>query len=127
MSSGMSEGGPFNFGFLEAFGVPLRRFKAGEVLFRRGEDGTWMVLVLEGRIDIHLEDRIVETVGLHGIAGEMAIIDHAPRAATAIAASAGEMAIIDRETFLDLVRENPAFSLYVMRCLAARVRRKTAL
>jgi CRP-like cAMP-binding protein len=119
----MSDAGPFNFGFLETFGVPLRRMHAGEVLFRTGEPGDVMILVVEGQVEIRVGDKTVETVGLHGIAGEMALIDTAPRSATAVAAKAGEIALIDRETFLGLVAEVPAFSLYVMRTLVDRIRR----
>ena len=119
----MTDGGPFNFDFLESFGVPLRRIKAGEVLFEKGESGDTMVLVLEGRVEIRVGDKAVDTVGLYAILGEMALIDAAPRSATAVAITAGEVAVIDRQTFLDLVRENPSFSLYVMRRMAARIRR----
>ena len=119
----MPNTGPFNFDFLESFGVPLRRFKAGDVLFEKGEAGDTMVLVLEGKIDVRVGDKVVETAGLYDILGEMALLDAAPRSATAKAATTGEVAVIDRQTFLDLVRENPAFSLYVMRRMAARIRR----
>lgn len=119
----MSDGGPFNFGFLEEFGVPLRRLTAGEVIFRAGDAGDTMILVMEGRVDIKVGERTVDTLGLHGIAGEMALIDQAPRSATAVAATAGEVAVIDRETFLELVREAPSFALYVMRILGNRIRR----
>jgi CRP-like cAMP-binding protein len=119
----MSDAGPFNFGFLETFGVPLRRMRAGEELFRAGEPGNVMILVVEGQVEIRVGDHTVETLGLHGIAGEMALIDTAPRSATAVATTAGEIALIDRETFLDLVAEVPAFSLYVMRTLVDRIRR----
>ena len=118
----MTDGGPFNFDFLESFGVPLKRVKAGEVLFQKGEPGEAMFLVLEGRIDIKLGDKVVDTVGLYGLIGEMALLDAAPRSATAVASSGGEVAVINRQTFLDLVRENPSFSLYVMRRMAARLR-----
>lgn len=119
----MSEGGPFNFGFLEAFGVPLKRVAAGEALFRTGEPGKEMYLVVEGKIDVKVGDKTVETVGLHGVVGEMALIDRSPRSATAIAATAAEVAVIDRDVFLTLVGESPAFSLYVMKLMAARIRR----
>lgn len=118
----MADGGPFNFAFLEAFGVPLKRVAKGETLFRTGEAGREMYLVVEGKIDIKVGDRVVETVGLHGIAGEMALIDKSPRSATAIAATACEVAIIDRDVFLALVGDSPAFSLYVMKLMAARIR-----
>lgn len=119
----MTEGGPFNFSFLEAFGVPLRRVAAGEVLFRVGEPGRHMYLLVEGKIDVQVGDTTVETVGLHGVVGEMALIDKAPRSATAVAATAAEVAVIDRDVFLALVGESPAFSLYVMKLMAARIRR----
>jgi CRP-like cAMP-binding protein len=122
----MSDGGPFHFGFLEEFGVPLRRLKAGEVIFKAGDAGDSMILVMEGRVEIKVGDRIVDTLGLHGIAGEMALIDSAPRSATAVAATGCEVAVIDRETFLDLVREVPSFALYVMRILGLRIRRMNA-
>lgn len=119
----MTDGGPFNFGFLEAFGVPLKRVKAGEALFRAGDPGRDMYLVVEGKIDVKVGDQTVETVGLHGVVGEMALIDQAPRSAAAVAATAGEVAVIDRDVFLTLVGESPAFSLYVMKLMAARIRR----
>lgn len=119
----MTDGGPFNFSFLEAFGVPLKRFKAGETLFRAGEDGNTMYLVVEGQIAVHVGDKMVETVGLHGVVGEMALIDREPRSATAVATSACEVAVIDRDVFLALVGESPAFSLYVMKLMASRIRR----
>jgi CRP-like cAMP-binding protein len=122
----MSDGGPFHFGFLEEFGVPLRRLKAGEFVFKAGDDGTTMILVLEGRIEIRVGETVVETLGLHGIAGEMALIDNAPRSASAVAVTGCEVAVIDRETFLDLVREVPAFALYVMGSMGRRIRRMNA-
>jgi CRP/FNR family transcriptional regulator, cyclic AMP receptor protein len=118
----MADGGPFNFGFLEQFGVPLTRVAAGEVLFRQGDKADRMYLVLDGKIEIRLGETVLETVGLHGIVGEMALLDTSSRSATAAAITAGEVAIIDRQTFLDLVRENPSFSLYVMHRMAGRIR-----
>ena len=66
---------------------------------------------------------VLENVGLHGIFGELALIDNSPRSAAALAAEPSEVALINRDTFLELVRANPAFSLYVMRQIATRIRR----
>lgn len=113
---------PFTFRFLEQYGVPLRRMRTGEKLFTQGEPGDTMLLVLEGKIDIVINGEKVSTVGMHGVVGEMALIDDAPRSATAIAATGGEVAVIDQATFKDLVREDPSFALYVMGMLARRIR-----
>jgi CRP/FNR family transcriptional regulator, cyclic AMP receptor protein len=122
----MTDAGPFNFSFLEQYGVPLRRFKAGEVLFSVGEPGNSMLLVVEGKIDVKVGGETVETVGLHGVVGEMALIDKSPRSATAVGATGGEVAVIDRDVFLTLVGSSPAFSLYVMKLMAARIRKMNA-
>ena len=53
----------------------------------------------------------------------MALIDKAPRSATVTAATPAEVAVIGRDVFLALVGESPAFSLYVMKLMAARIRR----
>ena len=46
-----------------------------------------------------------------------------PRSASAIAVEPTEVAIIDKDVFIELVRHEPAFSLYVMRQMASRIRR----
>ena len=96
------------------------------MLFANGEAGDKMFLVLEGKVDVLVNDKVVTTVGLHGIVGEMALLDLEPRSATAVVSEAGEIAVIDRSTFLDLVREQPSFALYVMRTMAQRIRRMNA-
>ena len=119
----MTVSSPFTFRFLEDFGVPLRRLSAGERLFSAGEPGDQMFLVLEGKVDVVVAGRVLETVGLHGVVGEMALIDAAPRSANVVVSQSGEAAVINRETFFDLVREDPSFALYVMRIMAKRLRR----
>ena len=122
----MSYSSPFTFQFLEEFGVPLRRMRAGERLFAAGDAGDQMFLVIEGKVNVLVVEKIVATVGLHGIVGEMALLDREPRSATAIASESGEVAVINRETFLELVREQPSFALYVMGTMAKRLRRMNA-
>lgn len=114
---------PFDFDFLERFRIPLKRFGAGEKIFLEEDPGDYMYLVIEGKVSIVTYGTVLENVGLHGIFGELALIDNSPRSAAAIAAEPSEVALINRDTFLELVRHNPAFSLYVMRQLAARIRR----
>lgn len=116
-------GTPFDFDFLERFKIPLKRYAAGEKIFLEEDPGDYMYLVVEGKVSIVTYGTVLENVGLHGIFGELALIDNAPRSAAALAAEPTEVALISRDTFLELVRANPAFSLYVMRQLATRIRR----
>jgi len=114
---------PFDFRFFERFFVPLKRFRAGQHIFQAGDEGQHMFVVVEGRVKITRGDLILDTIGLHGIFGEMALIDAHERSATATTLVSTEVAVIDRACFLRLVGENPPFSLYVMRQMGARIRR----
>lgn len=115
--------GPFDFAFFERYNIPLKRFASGEIIFNQNDPGDVMFVVLEGKVDILVGETVVETVGLHGIFGEMAIIDRAARSATVKAAAATELAVVNEDAFIELVRKSPVFSIYVMRQMAARLRR----
>ncbi len=51
-----------------------------------------MNLVVEGKVSIVTYGTVLENVGLHGIFGELALIDNSPRSAAALAAEACEVA-----------------------------------
>ena len=60
--------------------------KAGDVLFREGDDANAMYIVKSGSLRILSGSTVYETVRAGGIVGEMAIIDEdLPRSATVIA------------------------------------------
>ena len=105
--------------------VPLN-LTAGQVIFEFGEARDFMYIVKKGEVDIVVRDAVVETVGEDGFFGEMALIDHAPRSATAIAKTDCTLIKIDERQFLYLVQETPFFALSVMRIMATRIRRRNA-
>ncbi len=109
---------------IAARGAPLRRLEAGEPLFFEHRAGNEMYAIVSGRIDVLTYGKVLEQVGPGGIVGEMALIDDGPRSAAALAAEPSEVLVISRDLFLTLVREDPAFALYVMSVLAGRVRQR---
>ena len=95
----------------------------GFVLFREGEPGESMIVVIDGAVDVMLGERVLETVGAGGTVGEMALIDDAPRSASAIASAPSRVLQVDKKRFTFLVQEHPRFALQVMAEMAARLRR----
>ena len=100
-----------------------RSLPAGEAIFRHGDAAHEMYVLLDGRVDISVEGRVVESLEPGSIFGEMAVVDDQPRSADAVAVSPVKVEPIDQEWFLHLVRKSPPFALHVMSVLAKRLRR----
>ena len=99
----------------------------GDFLFREGETGDRMYVLLEGEIDIFLGDFVLETAGPGSLLGEMALIEDTPRTANAVAKSPATLAQIDRRRFHFLVQQTPHFATHVMKILADRLRHMNAV
>jgi CRP/FNR family transcriptional regulator, cyclic AMP receptor protein len=97
-------------------------FEAGQVVFQAGERGHHFYVVMAGQIEVRSEGRVLRTLHAGELFGEMALIDDAPRSATAIATTPARLAAIDERRFNFLVQQTPHFALVVMRTLAERLR-----
>jgi len=107
---------------LLAKSTTMRAFKAGEVIFNEGEPGHEMFFIQSGRVEIRRGNRVLEILSEKSIFGEMALIDDAPRSATAVAATDVNVVSVGEKQFLFLVSETPFFALNVMRTLVRRLR-----
>jgi CRP/FNR family transcriptional regulator, cyclic AMP receptor protein len=99
----------------------------GDFLFREGEKGEKMYVLLEGEVDIFLGDFVLETAGPGALLGEMALIDDSPRTANAVAKTPARLAQIDQRRFHFLVQQTPYFATHVMKTLADRLRHMNAV
>jgi CRP-like cAMP-binding protein len=97
-------------------------FAAGSAIFRQGDPGELMYIVLDGQVDLYRDGRHLATLGPGEVLGELALIDQGARAATAIARGACTLAPLDRRGFARMVQQTPYFALDVMRTLAERLR-----
>ena len=99
----------------------------GDSLFREGEKGEKMYVLLEGEMEILLGDFVLETVGQGALIGEMALIDDSSRTASVVAKTPCRLAEIDRRRFHFLVQQTPHFATHVMKTLADRLRHMNAV
>jgi len=97
-------------------------FASGDTIFVEGDDGRLMYVVLEGSVRLSVTGRTLEKVGKGGVFGEMALIDAAPRSATATALTACTLVPVTAQRFKALVKESPDFAIDIMRVMAARLR-----
>jgi len=110
-----------------------RRFRQGETIFHAGDPGGALFIVARGRVKITVppedgsEPAILTTVESGGFFGELALLDGAPRSATAVALGAVETQVLARESFLDLVDTQPTLRRALLVALATEIRRTTSL
>jgi CRP-like cAMP-binding protein len=101
----------------------IDQFAAGDVVFTEGSSGSFMYVVVEGTIDIFVNDKLLDISGPGDLIGEMSLIDSNERSATAIARTDARLARVDESEFLSMVVDTPFFALHVMRVLVQRMRR----
>ncbi len=100
----------------------LQSFARGQTIFSQGDAGEVMYVVVEGQVKLFVDNEVVERVGPDGVLGELALIDAAPRSATAIADTDCKLMPINRKKFILLVQDRPDFALHIMRIMAGRLR-----
>ena len=105
----------------------LREFRAGETIFAAGDAGDGLYVIESGRVRIaavvdHDEARSLATIGPGDFFGEMAVLDDAPRSATAIAETDTKAFYLSRDELLRLLTRHPGLALTLIREFSARMR-----
>ena len=106
-----------------------QRLADGEALFRQGESGTSMFIVVNGRLQIVLEpegaedERILNEIGAGETVGEFALLSDETRSASAYATRDTDIVEMTRPVFEALLREHPQAMTEIARMIVARQRR----
>jgi CRP/FNR family transcriptional regulator, cyclic AMP receptor protein len=111
-----------SFSVLTGNNIEAQLVKAGDVIFREGDEARELFVITRGQVPIQIGNRTIAELSADSIFGEMALIDNEPRSATAVAVSDVELIAISEKQFLFLVSQTPYFALTVMRVLAQRLR-----
>ena len=98
------------------------KYEKGKTIMTEGQAGAMMYVLLEGRVAVSIQGRVVERVGVGGVFGEMALVDQSPRAASAIAETDSRLLTLNRGVFLQLVKTQPEFGVALLAAAAERVR-----
>jgi CRP-like cAMP-binding protein len=97
--------------------------EAGTTIFEHGQVSNYMMsAIVEGEVDIFVNDNLEDTIGAGTTLGELGLIDGGKRTATAIAKTDCRLVPIDKAHFDFLVQNTPNFALQIMRMMAARIR-----
>jgi CRP/FNR family transcriptional regulator, cyclic AMP receptor protein len=83
-----------------------RRFTAGEVVIRAGDDDRALYLLTSGRLSV-ASGAAFRTIDAPSVVGEVAFLDGGPRSLTLVATSDGELRRLGLESFETLAGRHP--------------------
>lgn len=99
---------------------------AGTVVFREGDAGDCLYVILAGEVDVSINGHHVRRLRAGEIFGEIALVEARPRSATTVTCTDCRLVVIDERRFLFLVTQTPYFALGLLRLLASRLRGRDA-
>jgi hypothetical protein len=104
-----------------------QRHAAGDVIFREGDPGDRLYVIVSGRVQVDKEVAggapvLLADLGHPACFGEMALFDGAPRSATARCSDPCRLLTLAGTAFARVARENPEVYEALLRAFSARLR-----
>jgi CRP-like cAMP-binding protein len=95
------------------------RAEMGVEVIREGDPGDFMMLLLEGRIEVMKRDRwnaprLIAVLDPGATVGEMSMIDGEPRFATCVAADRCTLSVLTRESLARIILEQPILGAKIL-------------
>jgi len=115
--------------------MDVYRVSPGETIIRERDGGDFMLLVVEGGVDIYKTtlrggQQHLTTVGPGMTLGEMSMIDGEPRFATCIASDPTVFAVLHRDDMAKIILDHPALGSKILvklvSMLSARLRQTSS-
>ena len=94
----------------------------GQEIFKKGDIGTSMYIVVEGQVSIHDEDKILGNMGAGSVFGELSALDPSPRSASVTATEDTYLFCIDQISLYELMTQYTDVAQGIIRVLCQRVR-----
>lgn len=108
--------------------VKIQSLKKGDTLFRKGEQGTALYLIVSGRIKISVTSRLGDEVILSILSngelfGDMALLDGMNRSADAVALEDSQVYVLYQEDFISILMKSSTAIKALFSTLCARLRK----
>lgn len=103
-----------------------KKYAPGDYIFKEGDIGEVMFIIHKGKVNITKRtdegEKVLVTLASGDFFGEMAIIDKAPRSASAIAAEETICIVLDEELFEQQMQRNAKIVKKILKNMSARLR-----
>jgi CRP/FNR family transcriptional regulator/CRP/FNR family cyclic AMP-dependent transcriptional regulator len=106
----------------------VHSYPAGTFIFREGDAGDSLHILIEGQVRVAVlspsgEEVSIALLGPGEFVGDLALLDGRPRSASAIASGPTKTLVVTRRDFRQWLGERPAAALALLEALSLRVRR----
>lgn len=96
--------------------------EAEQTIFEKGDSGSSLYIIVEGRMKIHDRDKTIAILGAGEVFGELAALDPEPRMASATATEPGLLLRMGHSEQDELMAEHPEVAFGIIRVLCRRLR-----
>ncbi len=108
--------------------MTTRTVDRGHVVFKEGDTGDRLFIVLDGKVKISRSaadgrENLLAVLGPGEMFGELSLFDPGPRTATASAVTESALASLDHDDLRPLLLAQPAVAVQLLAALAQRLRR----
>lgn len=108
--------------------VKMQSIKKGNTLFRKGEQGTALYLIVSGKIKISVTSRLGDEVILSILSsgelfGDMALLDGMTRSADAVAVEDSQLYVLYQDDFIAILMKSSTAIKALFSTLCARLRK----
>jgi CRP-like cAMP-binding protein len=93
----------------------------GTVLIEEGRAGHEFFIVLEGKVEVRHDDKVIATRGAGEYFGEIALLDNRPRTATVVVVEPVVIEVLSRQEFKSLLAQSPELAHEIMATMARRL------
>jgi len=105
-------------------------FKKNAIVMTEGDVGESMYIIKSGSVKVFVSDTDGKELILYhqdtgSVVGDIALLDDAPRSASVTAMETTTALMLNKQRFLDLLRQHPELSIGVIRSLTQRLREAT--
>jgi CRP/FNR family transcriptional regulator, cyclic AMP receptor protein len=97
-------------------------FPANYTIFKQGEQGRSLYIVVSGRVKVHMGEQKLAIFPQGESFGEMAVFDAQPRSASATALEPCECLELTQEQLFDAIEETPEIAINIIGVLSRRIR-----
>jgi len=99
-------------------------YEENSTIIKQGELGTSMYILVRGKADVIIDDKVIASVGENDIFGELAALDPEPRSATIKTTQNSLVFKINSSIIYNLISEYPNVARGIIKILCNRIREK---